>query len=274
LRPRRGALLPGPPVPSSAQRASAGPSQPGNRTVSRRVAARRAPNCQLQFQRLSSVFSGQPQLLLALESSRSRLGVFNSLGEFKPTGGFAPEAKVKVRGKLSSCSDSESESDLFTGTIHVIPTATYSFVPPGCRRGRLAAAFPRPRVSSRLAPASAWAVWPRSLPPVCSLPRVCCLSIAILSRLHTILGALTLRRRPAVTPSSARTSLEQRSLSPGVTAPLSWSLPIGLPPLARHRARRLYLHHRRRTVTIRQRSRTLHPLARHQIRHQTSRSHP
>jgi hypothetical protein len=29
----------------------------------------------------------------------------------------------------------------------VMPTATYSFVPPGCRRGRLAAAFPRPRVS-------------------------------------------------------------------------------------------------------------------------------
>ena len=52
------------------------------------------------------------------------------------------------------------------------------------------------------------------------------LSIAILSRLHTILGALTLRRHPAVTPLSARTSLEQRSLSPGVTAPLSWSLPI------------------------------------------------
>jgi hypothetical protein len=93
----------------------------------------------------------------------------------------------------------------------VIPTATYSFVPPGCRRGRLAAAFPRPYVSGRLAPASASAVWPWSLPPVCSLPRVCYLSIAILSRLHTILGALTLRRRPAVTPSSARTSLEQQT---------------------------------------------------------------
>ena len=114
----------------------------------------------------------------------------------------------------------------------VIPTATYSFVPPRCRRGRLAAAFPRPHVSGRLAPASAWAVWPRSLPPVCSLPRVCYLSIAILSRLHTILGALTLRRRPAVTPSSAHTSLEQRSLSPGVTAPLSWLLPVRLSPLA------------------------------------------
>ena len=139
----------------------------------------------------------------------------------------------------------------------VIPTATYSFVPPGCRRGRLAAAFPRPHVSGRLAPASAWAVWPWSLPPACSLPRVRYLSIAILSRLHTILGALTLRRRPAVTPSSAHTSLEQRSLSPGVTAPLSWLLPIRLPPLARRRARCLYLHRRRRVVTNRRRSRTL-----------------
>ena len=117
-------------------------------------------------------------------------------------------------------------------------------MPPRCRRGRLAAAFPRPHVSGRLAPASAWAVWPRSLPPACSLPRVRYLSIAILSCLHTILGALTLRRRPAVTPSSAHTSLEQRSLSPGVTAPLSWLLPIRLPPLARHRARHLYLHRR------------------------------
>ena len=61
----------------------------------------------------------------------------------------------------------------------VIPTATYSFVPPRCRRGRLAAAFPRPHLSGRLAPASAWAVWPWSLPPVCSFPRVCYLSIAI-----------------------------------------------------------------------------------------------
>jgi hypothetical protein len=69
----------------------------------------------------------------------------------------------------------------------VIPTATYGFVPPGCRRGRLATAFPRPHVSGRLAPASAWAVLAWSLPPVCSLPRVCYLPIAILSRLHTIL---------------------------------------------------------------------------------------
>ena len=147
----------------------------------------------------------------------------------------------------------------------VIPTATYSFVPPRCRRGRLAAAFPRPHVSGRLAPASAWAVWPWSLPPVCSLPRVCYLSIAILSRLHTILGALTLRRRPAVTLSSARTSLEQRSLSPGVTAPLSWLLPIRLPPLARRRARRLYLHRRRRVVTNRRRSRTLSRTSSHHV---------
>ena len=137
-----------------------------------------------------------------------------------------------------------------------IPTATYSCVPPGCRGGRLAAAFPRPRVSGRLAPASAWAAWPRSLPPVCSLPRVCCLSTTILSCLHTTLGALALRRRPSATPSSARTSLEQRSLSPGVTAPLSWSSPIRLPPLARHRARRLYLHRRRRVVTNRRRFHT------------------
>ena len=147
----------------------------------------------------------------------------------------------------------------------VIPTATYSFVPPGCRRGRLAAAFPRPHVSGRLAPASAWAVWPWSLPPVCSFPRVRYLSIAILSRLHTILGALTLRRRPAVTPSSAHTSLEQRSLSPGVTAPLSWLLPIRLPPLARRRARRLYLHRRRRVVTNRRRSRTLSRISSHHV---------
>jgi hypothetical protein len=47
------------------------------------------------------------------------------------------------------------------------------------------------------------------------------LSIAIPSRVNTILCALALRRRPAVTLSSVRTSLEQRSLSPGVIAPLS-----------------------------------------------------
>ena len=68
----------------------------------------------------------------------------------------------------------------------VIPTATYSFVPPGCRTGRLAAAFPRPHVSGRLAPAAAWAVWPWSLTPVCSLPRVCYLSIAILDKLSSV----------------------------------------------------------------------------------------
>jgi hypothetical protein len=51
----------------------------------------------------------------------------------------------------------------------VIPIATYSFVPPGCRRGRSAAAFPQPRLSGQLAPTSAWAVWPRLLSPVCLL---------------------------------------------------------------------------------------------------------
>ena len=34
----------------------------------------------------------------------------------------------------------------------VLPIAIYSFVPPGCRRGRLAAALPRPRPPGRLAP--------------------------------------------------------------------------------------------------------------------------
>ena len=38
-----------------------------------------------------------------------------------------------------------------------------------------------------------------------------------------MLRGLSLHRRLAVTLSSARTLLEQRSLSPGVTAPLQWS---------------------------------------------------
>ena len=45
----------------------------------------------------------------------------------------------------------------------------------------------------------------------------------ILSRYTlTMLRALTLRRRPAVTLSPARTPLEQRPLSPDVIAPLPW----------------------------------------------------
>eukprot|EP01046_Picozoa_sp_COSAG06_P065495 COSAG06_NODE_16113_length_1021_cov_2.066161_2_plen_70_part_01 len=36
----------------------------------------------------------------------------------------------------------------------MLPVAIYSFVPPGCRRGRLAAALPWLRPSGRLAPAS------------------------------------------------------------------------------------------------------------------------
>ena len=56
----------------------------------------------------------------------------------------------------------EEEEDLLPvlEQYTVLPIAIYSFVPPGCRRGRLAAALPRPRPSGRLAPASAWAVWP------------------------------------------------------------------------------------------------------------------
>ena len=45
----------------------------------------------------------------------------------------------------------------------------------------------------------------------------------ILSRYTlTMLRALTLRRRPAVTLPPARTPLEQRPLSPDVIAPLPW----------------------------------------------------
>ena len=63
----------------------------------------------------------------------------------------------------------------------MLPTAIYSFVPPRCRnRGRLVAALPRPRPSGRPLPASAWAVWPRSLSPVCPLSRAC-LSILVLA---------------------------------------------------------------------------------------------
>ena len=67
------------------------------------------------------------------------------------------------------------------------------YVSPFAHSGRVsAAAFPRPRPSGRLAPASAWAVWPRSLPPVCSLPRVCYLSLfmvfatALLTKVHKV----------------------------------------------------------------------------------------
>ena len=59
--------------------------------------------------------------------------------------------------------------------------------------------------------------------PTC-LPAAASLSIyTILSRYTlTMLRALTLRRRPAVTLSPARTPLEQRPLSPDVIAPLPW----------------------------------------------------
>jgi hypothetical protein len=94
---------------------------------------------------------------------------------------FSPARVIMIR--IDHRSAFQNQNQIYSLEQYtVIPTATYSFVPPGCRRGRLAAAFPRPHVSGRLAPASAWAVWPWSLPPVCSLPRVCYLPIAILSR--------------------------------------------------------------------------------------------
>ena len=129
---------------------------------------------------------------------------------------------------------SESESDLFTGTIHGNTDCYLQFcaprLPQGAVSGRVSAA-------ARVRPACAGLSLGRLalVTPTCLLVATSLLSIhRYPSRLHTILGALTLRRRPAVTPSSARTSLEQRSLSPGVTAPLSWSLPIRLPPLVYH----------------------------------------
>eukprot|EP01046_Picozoa_sp_COSAG06_P011447 COSAG06_NODE_654_length_13350_cov_72.384499_6_plen_124_part_00 len=71
--------------------------------------------------------------------------------------------KNRIDHLLRSHSRGQSEirNQIYSlGQYTVIPVATYGFAPPGCRRGRLAAAFPRPRVSGRLAPASAWAVWP------------------------------------------------------------------------------------------------------------------
>ena len=160
---------------------------------------------------------------------------------------------------------STSESDLFTGTIHGNTDCYLQFcaprLPQGAVSGRVSAA-------ARVRPACAGLSLGRLalVTPTCLLVATSLLSIhRYPSRLHTILGALTLRRRPAVTPSSARTSLEQRSLSPGVTAPLSWLLPIRLPPLARRRARRLYLHRRRRVVTNRRRSRTLSRTSSHHV---------
>ena len=105
----------------------------------------------------------------------------------------------------------------------MLPIAIYSFVPPGCRKGgavsdRVAAAAP-----VRLACASRSLGRLALVAPTC-LPAAASLSIyTILSRYTlTMLRVLTLRRRPAVTLSPARTPLEQRPLSPDVIAPLPW----------------------------------------------------
>ena len=88
----------------------------------------------------------------------------------------------------------------------------------GAVSGRVAAATP-----VRLACASR-SLGRLALVALNCLPAVASVSIyAILSRYTlTMLRALTLRRRPAVTLSPARTPLEQRPLSPDVIAPLPW----------------------------------------------------
>ena len=88
----------------------------------------------------------------------------------------------------------------------------------GAVSGRVAAATP-----VRLACASRSLGRLALVAPTC-LPAAASLSIyTILSRYTlTMLRALTLRRRPAVTLSPARTPLEQRPLSPDVIAPLPW----------------------------------------------------
>ena len=88
----------------------------------------------------------------------------------------------------------------------------------GAVSGRVAAATPvRPACASRSLGRLALVA------PTC-LPAAASLSIyTILSR-YTLrmLCVLSLRRRPAVTLSSARTLLEQRPLSPDVIASLPW----------------------------------------------------
>ena len=95
----------------------------------------------------------------------------------------------------------------------------------GAVSGRVAAATP-----VRLACASR-SLGRLALVALTCLPAAASVSIyAILSRYTlTMLRALTLRRRPAVTLSPARTPLEQRPLSPDVIAPLPW-------PVADHAA--------------------------------------
>ena len=89
----------------------------------------------------------------------------------------------------------------------------------GAVSGRVAAATP-----VRLACASR-SLGRLALVALTCLPAAASFSIyTILSRYTlTMLRALTLRRRPAVTLSPARTLLEQRPLSPDVTASLQWS---------------------------------------------------
>ena len=88
----------------------------------------------------------------------------------------------------------------------------------GAVSGRVAAATP-----VRLACASR-SLGRLALVALTCLPAAASVSIyTILSRYTlTMLRALTLRRRPAVTLSPARTPLEQRPLSPDVIAPLPW----------------------------------------------------
>jgi hypothetical protein len=95
-------------------------------------------------------------------------GARKGFGDFAKHRAIAPRTDVVLQGALfimkgvgSRQLHSESESDLFTGTIHGNTDCYLQFC-----AGRTGAA-------AETRPASAWAVRPRSISPVCSLPRVC-----------------------------------------------------------------------------------------------------
>eukprot|EP01046_Picozoa_sp_COSAG06_P058403 COSAG06_NODE_11716_length_1473_cov_13.180495_2_plen_93_part_01 len=85
------------------------------------------------------------------------IGTFGACAGFLSAALSTPNSVQGPRAPhLSGLAHNQNQNQIYSLERYtVIPTATYSFVPPGCRRGRLAAAFPRPRVSGRLAPASA-----------------------------------------------------------------------------------------------------------------------
>ena len=105
----------------------------------------------------------------------------------------------------------------------VLPIAIYSFVPPlvAVRGGGW---WPRCHCHAHLAGLCQPQLGP-SGPGHFHLSAHCRKLVYLYysESLHTMLCVLTLRHRPAVTLSPARTLLEQRPLSPDVTASLPWS---------------------------------------------------